>query len=91
MLKMFRNEELPNDARSLNLLKRVNDLREENAWVTGVTQTVQHFRVPRKTKRKIIEIASNNPESLEELLDGEICFPQLIAWVNLQLEETADV
>lgn len=85
MLAMFKDVELPkNNERTLGLLKRINTLWSENSWLSGEKHYTRHRRVSVDIQEKLIEIAENSPDILEELLDSEICLDPLIQWVQDQ-------
>lgn len=85
MLAMFKDVELPkNNERALGLLKRINTLWSENSWLSGEKHSTQRRRVSADIQQKLIEVAENSPEILEELLDSEICLDPLIQWVQDQ-------
>lgn len=84
MFAMFKDVELPDNERSLKLLERINTLWEENSWLAGKQHTTKRRRVSFELQQKLVEIAENSPETLEELLDSEICLDPLIEWVKDQ-------
>ena len=91
MFAMFKDVELPiNNKRALELLERVNTLWDENSWLTGKAHLTQHRRVSSAVLKKLVELSENSPNTLEELLDSEICLDQLIQWVQDQ-ERAVDV
>ena len=90
MLAMFKNVELPTDERALKLLERFNTLWEENSWLGGETLQTRHRNVSHDTLKKIVEVAVNSPDALEEKLDNEICLDQIISWI-LDGENNVDI
>lgn len=91
MLAMFKNVELPhNNSRALELLERINTLWDENSWLAGKKHQTQHRRVSYDIQQKLVEVAVNSPDTLEELLDNEVRLDQLVEWV-LDGEEAVDI
>lgn len=90
MLAMFKDVELPTDERALKLLERLNTLWDENSWLAGKNHLTRHRRVSYDTLKKIVEVATNSPDALEEMLDNEICLDQIIEWL-LDSEKNADI
>ena len=81
MFAMFKNVELPDNERALELLERVNSLWEQNSWGSvGPKSITRHRRVSYTIKEKLIDIAVNFPNALEDQLNSEVSLDQLIYW-----------
>ena len=88
MLAMFKDVELPHDnERALGLLTRINILWDENSWLAGKKHQTRHLSVSHEAQKKIIEVVLVNTDTVEELLNDEICIHQFIEWVLQNGEE----
>ena len=81
MFAMFKDVELPTDERALELLERIDNLWDENSWLAGKKHLTRHRRVSFDIQQKLVNVAVNSPDALEDQLNHEICLDQLIQWV----------
>lgn len=79
-LEMFdKIDDLPTkNERALELLTRINTLWDENSWLAGETHQTRHQRLSFEVQQMLVEFAVNSPDTLEELLNDEICLNRLI-------------
>lgn len=82
-MSLFDNCKLPDDDRAQEILSRISELWDDNAACSKKgTPRFYHQRVSLELKEALIDLSLNSPQMLEEMLNREVSFHNILRFAE---------